>query len=229
MLHVLRLSLAQLGDRKFRRVLLLGILSAALVFMLLLVGLLLLVPLIPDVGTTWLDQGIDILAGLGAVLMTMVVGYVFFPAVATLVMGLFLEDIADAVEHRHYPHTAARTKPRLSQQLMLGLRFTLFSITINLLLLPLYLILLATGVGSLLTGLIFVAINASLMGREYFEMVAIRHMPGTDVRVLRQHARGPIYQTGVMIALLFLVPVLNLLAPVLGAAMMTHSFHRLRK
>jgi len=218
-------AVAQMGDPRFQKVLVIGVVSAALSFAAIMAGLLALVPMIPDMGVGWADWTVDVLADLGAIVLTVIAAYVFFPAIATFFMGFFLDDIVAAVEARHYPQVTARRGASLADEVLLGLKFALFAIALNLLILPLYLVLLISGVGAPVTAALFLLINGMLIGREFFEMVAVRHLPRGQVRRLRLARSGEAYRTGLAIAALFLIPFVNLIAPVLGAAMMTHTVH----
>nr|CAM77263.1 membrane protein containing DUF540 [Magnetospirillum gryphiswaldense MSR-1] len=148
----------------------------------------------------------------------------FFPALATTIMGPMLDGVADAVDARHYPHLAA-ARPQPTTEVILGtLRFLALTVIINLAALPLYGILLFTG----LTVLLVTAINGYLLGREYFEMAALRRLEPAMVRALFKARLGQVWLAGVVIAFLFSVPLLNLAAPVIAAAFMTHVAETLR-
>lgn len=72
---------------------------------------------------------------------------------------------------------------------------------------------------------LFYAANGWLLGREFFAMVARRHLQPADADRLRRNSTGAVVMLGVGIALLLTVPVLNVLVPVLAAAAYTHLFH----
>jgi CysZ protein len=147
------------------------------------------------------------------VALTIALGWVLWRVIAIAV---------EAVERRYYP--AARASARklsFREELRVGLRGARRSLLLNLAALPLALALVVTGVGS---PLVFWAVNAVLLGRELTELVWLRHAPAAD-------APPPLGQTeqialGAVCAGLFLVPFVNLLAPVLGAAIATHRVHR---
>ena len=105
-----------------------------------------------------------------------------------------------------------------------GLRSLGRSLGYNLLALPVALALLVTGIG---TVLVFAAVNAVLLGRELTEMAALRHRDDAGDAPLP----GFVMRTalGAAVVALLLVPFVNLLAPVLGAAAATHLVHRGRK
>lgn len=96
---------------------------------------------------------------------------------------------------------------------------------INLVLLPVYIGLLVTGVG---TAAMFLLVNGWLLSRDLGDMVAARHMDAGAMRRWRKATGPQRLLLGLAVAVLFVVPGLNLLAPVLGASMATHFFHRRR-
>mgnify|MGYP006981762451 CR=1 FL=1 len=67
--------------------------------------------------------------------------------------------------------------------------------------------------------------NGFLLGREYYEIVGMRHMNRAQLHTFRRQNSGKIFITGFAIAGMFTIPFLNLLAPIVGAAVMTHIFH----
>ena len=151
--------------------------------------------------------------------------WLLFRIVALAVLQLFADEVVEAVEARHYPEIAARAGPLgLHREAGLALRSTLRSLGWNLAALPVALVLIVTGVGPLL---VFAAVNAMLLGRELTETVRVRHrdergVPLPDLSFATRFVLG-----GICVALLT-VPFVNLLAPVMGAAMATHLVHRRR-
>ena len=74
---------------------------------------------------------------------------------------------------------------------------------------------------------LFWVVNGYLIGREYFELVALRHLPFAEVAALRKRHRMRVFLAGVIIALFTTVPLLNLFAPLFGTALMVHTYKRL--
>ena len=73
---------------------------------------------------------------------------------------------------------------------------------------------------------VWLALNGYLVGREYAELVASRRLaPAMAARLRRDH-RLVFWLAGAVIAFLLAVPILNLVAPVVGAAFMTMRFQR---
>src|SRR3546814_15451849 len=117
---------AQLDDPRLRRVLWLGILLSLLVFIGLWAGLWWLsavLPLDAIPGVRWLADtmgaAFDWLAGLLFVGMLLLLTLMLFPAVVTVIVGFFLDQVADAVEaglypDLHAPRTVSVTGPCVS-------------------------------------------------------------------------------------------------------------------
>lgn len=147
--------------------------------------------------------------------------WLLFRATAMAIMNLFADDIIVAVEHDSYPQVAARARPiGWGRSLRFALRSLLRTLGWNLLALPAYLLLLVTGIGTI--GL-FLILNAVLLGRDLADMVEPRHPDLPPI------PRGSRWLMGLVSALLFLVPVLNLLAPIWSAAMAVHMLHGARR
>lgn len=208
------LSLGQLRDaRTFRLMLRVAGLSL-LIFLLLGVGLWLVLEHV--VLPRWF-AGADGWGALLALALTMLMAFFLFRAVAMAVMGLFSDSVVESVEEDHYPAAAASAVPLgFARGLRMGLRSARRAIGWNLLAAPFYLLLLVTGVGTLVLALL---VNMLLLGRDLEDMVLARH-PGLAPLAARERRA-----LGLVAAALFLIPVANLLAPVVGAAMAVHMLH----
>ena len=73
-----------------------------------------------------------------------------------------------------------------------------------------------------LYALIFYGVNGYLLGREYFEQVALRRLDPAAARMLRRAHQGQVLLAGVVIAFLLTVPLVNLIAPIVATAFMLH-------
>ena len=76
----------------------------------------------------------------------------------------------------------------------------------------------------LLAAVALVAANAYLISREYFEMVAMRHMPVDDARLLRKQNTLQVFTAGLFPAALALIPVINVAAPLFATSYFVHIF-----
>ena len=163
------------------------------------------------------------LAAISGFLAMILFGWVLFRAIAIAVIWLFGDEIVVAIERRHYP-TALAGAQRVSipRSLALGLESAGRALLVNLLIAPLYVLLLVTGFG---TPLLFYAANGWLLGADLGEMVAARHLSRAEMKAWRSATRWTRWDLGVLVAALLSVPLINLIAPILGAAMATHLFH----
>lgn len=220
MLRALALSLGQLPSGAFLRVLALSLAMTIALF----AGLGAAAWLAADALVAALAGGRSAAAATAfAVVVTGLALWLAFRAVAVLVIGLFADTIVAAVEAHHYPEALATARDvPIARSLAMGLGSAARFVGVNLLLLPAYLLLLATGVG---TAALFMAANAWLLGRDLGDMVAARHRPAAALPTWRAQTRGRRFLLGLGGTALFLVPGLNLLAPLLGAAMATHLYH----
>jgi CysZ protein len=166
----------------------------------------------------WAEKTIEWLGGLA-----LVVGSVFLiPPVTSLIAGLYLDDIAAEVERIHYPADPPGHELGTGTAIAMSLRFFFVILAVNLLALFLLLI---PGVNLIA----FYVGNGYLLGREYFEMVAMRHLPPEAARSLRKANRLTVLLCGFVIAGLASVPILNLTTPLFATAFMVHMFKQLRR
>ncbi|MDA1088825.1 MAG: EI24 domain-containing protein [Proteobacteria bacterium] len=212
------LGISQLNDRPTQRVLWISIVAATLVFVLLwaVVGFLLSATSIFTIG--WLEWAVDLLGGLATFLFT----WFLFPGVVSAVIGIFLDDIAAAVEARHYPDLGPAMGLPVAKAVLVTLGYLGVLIVLNLFLLVFLLL-------PPLFPFVFYSVNGYLLGREYFELLALRRVGPEEARRLRKAHRGKLFLTGAVMALLLTLPVVNLLAPVVITATMVHLFERWRR
>src|ERR1700761_311923 len=146
-------------------------------------------------------------------------GIIFGPPVAALFASLFLNEIASRIEVRDYPYWPARPAS-FARSLRAGLKLTALIVGVDLVLLPI-------DIGLPVAGeVVSLAANGLLLGREYFELVALRHMDWEQASQLRRNNSGAVWAVGTLIALSSMIPVVNLVAPLVGTSLMVHVFHR---
>jgi CysZ protein len=175
--------------------------------------------LIPDTGYEWADMAVAVLSGIGAIFLLAVL----FPVVVSAVVGLFLDDVAEAVERRHYPADPPGTALGVVPAILMGLRFAGLVLLVNLIALPFYLLLLFLPPFGLV---LFYLVNGYLIGREYFDLVATRHLPAAQAAALRRAYGLRIVLAGAAGAFLFTLPLAALLAPLVTTAAFVHLFKR---
>jgi CysZ protein len=149
-----------------------------------------------------------------------VLSWFLFPGIMPLIINFFDEDIANIIEKRDYPHTPALQPNPFCPELLSNVRFSLMLVTVNILVLPLYLL---PGLNLIL----FYWLNGYFLGREFFGMASRRHLPRAQSEALRKRHSRSITLGGIALTVLATIPVVNLLAPFWGVAVMVHYYHRI--
>lgn len=219
-------ALGQIGDRRFRKVLFLGVgLTLGLLFAITALLVTVVGWFAPDVVTlpvlgwemTWIDNALS-----WAIVPLMFVLSIFLMVpVASAFTSIFLDEVADAVEERHYPNVPQAPRASFMDGLSDSLLFLGVIVGANLAALVLYVFL------TPLAPFIFLAMNGFLLGREYFTLVAMRRLGRAGAKAARKRHAGQIWAAGTLMAVPLTVPFVNLLIPILGAATFTHLYHRL--
>ena len=169
-----------------------------------------------EVPWPWADTGFTIVA---AIVLLVVMGFLVAP-VTSLFAGLFLDDIAELVERERYPADTPGEAMPIGRSLATTAKFTIVVLAVNLVALPLVLFL---GFGFI----VFVVANAYLLGREYFELVALRFHNSSKVARMRKRYSVRLFLAGLVIAGLLAVPIANLLTPLFATAFMVHVYKRI--
>ena len=219
-------ALGQVGDRRFRRVLWLGILLTVALLIAFFAGFLWLVEtfdpgsfVLPIIGeVTWVGDFLG-WATLGVLIILSM--FLMIP-VASAITSLFLDDVAQAVEDRHYPHLPPVPRVPVMDGVIDTVNFLGLMIAGNVV---------ALGVGAFVPPLLpvlFFGVNGWLLGREYFQIAAMRREGRAGARALRRAHAGRIWIAGCLMAVPLAVPILNLVIPVLGAATFTHIYHAVK-
>lgn len=218
-------ALGQIGDPKFRAVLLRGV---GLTIVLLIAACALAIWLInrlsgneislPFIGAVpWLN---DVLTYSGIFVVLILPVFLMVP-VASAITSMFLEDVAQAVEDKHYPSLPTVPGIPFSESLRDGLSFMGVLVVANLLALILY------AIFTPLAPFIFWGMNGFLLGREYFTLAAMRRLGREGARKLRAKHATTIWMAGILMAIPLSVPLVNLVIPILGVATFTHIYHKL--
>ena len=163
-------------------------------------------------GLEWL---LDLFLGFGAIFL----GWLLLPAVLPAVAAFFQETIANRIEQVDYPEFMPPAVQRSwYKELWDETKFAIIFICINILILPF-----------IFFPPIYFLMNGYLIGREFFETAAARHIGKAEAVKLRRENRMPVMLAGLTIVGLSLVPIIQLFAPFIGVALMVHLFHRLPK
>ncbi|MDP0928411.1 EI24 domain-containing protein [Paracoccus onubensis] len=148
-------------------------------------------------------------------------GFFLMAPVAAGFCGIFAERVSEAVEQIHYPSETGQSLDFMDGLLeSLALMAAVIGVAILSLLLTPFL--------GPLAPILFYGANGWLLGREFFQMAARRHLRAAQATSLRKSNGVTITIAGAMIAVLLTVPLLNIAAPLLASAAFTHLFHLIR-
>ena len=231
MLKAVFKSLHQMFSPPFRTVLLK---SAGLAIIFLTVAVIVLFRLLEwlsGAGMGWVEGTIGSMAhgplevlgwivavALGLGLFTGAV--LLMPAATALVAAFFADEIAEQVERSHYPADPPGAALPLLRAVLEGAKTALLALAVYLCALPFFLF---AGIGAVL----FFVATAWLLGREYFDLAAMRFHPVAEAKALRRRHHATVFTAGLFIAGFVSIPVLNLATPLFGTALMVHVHKRL--
>jgi CysZ protein len=224
-------AFADLFTQRLRRVLFKAIGLALLIIVIIGIVLNRVFAALADSGASWAEQAsgfaphgvwsafawiVSIMATLGVI-----TGALFLmPAVTAFVGSFFVDEVADVVEREHYPGRPAGRALPLLRALMEGIKIALLALVVYVLALPFVLF---AGLGLVI---LFLA-NGYLLGREYFELAAMRFRPPDEAKALRKANAGYIFAVGLVIAAFVSIPLLNLATPIFAMALMVHVHQRM--
>ena len=216
-------AIGQIGDSRFRWVLIQGVgLTVMLLFALYAVVFFGVQWLLPEtVNIPWFGEVtfVEQLLSWGSVILMMVLSVFLMIPVASAFTGMFLDEVADAVEAKHYPNLPEVPHVAFSENLRESLGFLGVIVVANLIALVFYITPFAPFV--------FYGLNGFLLSREYFRMIAVRRLGRAEAKAAYRKNLLTIWMAGVLMALPLTIPIMNLIIPILGAATFTHLFHKL--
>ena len=207
----------QLFDPPTRRLVFFSVLLALGVLVVLAVVLWFVVNQLGLLPWQWAQWILDILTGFGLAFLI----WLLFPAALSATISLFLDSVASQVERLHYPGLPPPRHQAVHEALWNGVKLALVAIGLNILALPIYFV-------PVLNFFVFYLLNGYLLGREYFEAVALRRLSAGEVGELWRREKGRLIIAGGVITLMLTVPILNLVAPVVATAFMLHLFESMR-
>jgi CysZ protein len=209
-------ALGDLLSSEFRSVLFKAIGMTLALFIAILIGVEVLLTSLMVIPWPWAET----LAAIGAGLLLFVAFFFMMAPVTAIFAGLYLDDIAGRVEARHYSQDIKGTPLSGFRAVQTSLQFALVILLVNIAVLPLVF----TGLGAVA----LIIANAYLLSREFFEMIAMRHMPVDEARLLRKANTPRVFAAGFVPALLSLIPVVNLVVPLFATSYFMHIFKRVR-
>jgi uncharacterized protein involved in cysteine biosynthesis len=230
MLDAVMKALSQMFSPPFRALLLKAIALALVLVALIGIGVHRLLVWLALLGENWAESVLgatahaplaifawilSVAAGVGIIL-----GSVFLmPAVTALVGSFFVDDIALEVERQHYPDEPVGTPLPALRAILEGGKTALLAVATYLIAVPTLLI---AGLGAI----IFFVATSYLLGREYFELAAMRYRSAAAAKMLRKRNQGEVFIAGMFIAAFVSIPIVNLATPLFAMALMVHMHKR---
>lgn len=208
-------ALAQTFSPPLRRILLKAV--ALAILLLLVLGVILQAVITHLIVLPGLfELALAIATGLGLIAGAI---YLMGP-ISSLIAALFVDDVAEEVERTNFPADPVGRPLPIAQSLTLSVKFFGLVLLVNFLAL---LMLLVPGINLIA----FFVANGYLLGREYFQLAAMRYRPIEEAQVMRREHAVRIFIAGTAIAAVVLVPILNLITPIFATALMVRVHKRL--
>lgn len=216
LLMLARQTLHSVGRRGMLGLMLLSAALAVVMALALILGITWLTADLVSLERSWLDTAVNWLVGI----VLGVGGWFMLPVLVILIAAAFQEITIARVERTDYPDAVRTGEPDFWSDLRHDLRFTVKALLLNILILPFYFI----GIGFLLS----IGLNSYLLGREFFESAAGYHLGKPGARELGRRHKRLVYGSGLVIALLTLLPLVNLFSPIIGMVWMVHLYHTIQ-
>ncbi len=204
-------TLSTIRKGYFIKLLLLSLLATAITGGVFFFGMQLILGATSFFSWSWMEWLADALITGGVGFLA----FFLFPSVLPLIANMFQEEIAGLIERREYDVEAEKL-PMLPE-LAHGLSFMAWSLFLNIIMLffiwtgPVYMVM-------------YYVVNSHLLGREFFEIVAGRHLRRSGARILRKDYRLHAFIGGLVILGLTLFPFTTLFAPFIALALMVHLY-----
>lgn len=208
---------AALLDVKLWGVFLLSLLLNIAVWIGLLYGTWDIVHDHPSLQIGWINS----LAETASMGLAVFLTFLLFPLTLPLIITLFEETISIHIDRKSYGVISTRSAMNSRERVLMGVKFFAITLGLNLLFVPFYFV-------PVLNVVLYYAVNGYLLGREFFEMVASRHVIPEDLRKMRKKHRAKLIAAGMIIVFAALVPVLNLFVPILAVVFMVHFYYKVR-
>ena len=220
LIRVFLIAVSQLANKSLRRVIWLGLVGSAAIFMLLVFVISLFLfgtDIFVFNGFLGLFNPIlEFFTDLFGVALVLFLSCLLFPSVVYLIVSFFSEDVALAVETELYPYLPEPRKQGKREIIVVTIKFVAISLVFNIFVIPVYAVLFPVS------PFVFYALNGYLMGREYFELVALRRVNPAEAQYLRRAFRGQLFLAGPVIAFMMTIPFVNFITPVIAVAAMVN-------
>jgi CysZ protein len=159
---------------------------------------------------SWIRSFIKIII----IVFLLIMGFFFFGFLQAGFLGLFIDDIIDAIKEKHYPHIELKPAPKIHTSIVFSLRLIFLSFVVNLMATPIFIL------GWFFPPLGFcmqIFLNGYLLGKEYRTTVDYR-LPNESSQ---KNQTFILY--GSLGTAIWIIPILNWFAPILVCASIFHA------
>ena len=214
-------TFGQVNDPKIRKALALATLLTLLsIILAVTLGVALLDRLFDFFSMTlqsWFGKGESWFRGFAQLLggsLIFLICYMVFAGIHGAFVGIFIDDILDAVKKKHYPEIPWQKPPGFIKSCLFSARLLSLTFALNLLASPLLILAwFFPPVGLFLQ----IVLNGYLLGKEYGQLVEFRIPENVSVVPKPKY-----FLNGMIASIIWVIPVLNLLAPILLAGSVLH-------
>ena len=185
-------------------------------------GIFILVKSFISVDIPFIGDYIDSFLIYGAIFIMIWGSTILFVPLSTMVFAIFQEKVINEIEIKYYPETIKKLEPKIATFLIAGIKLLGWTILIQVFLFPF-----AIFFGGAFWWIpLTIIINGFLISKEYFEAIGLRKLDHFKVKIIKNQLLWPSWLYGILSAILFLIPILNLLVPALLTLLMLHLFNK---
>lgn len=156
----------------------------------------------------------------GMLLTGIFISNIFFAPLATTIFSLFQEKVISAIETKYFSNQNLESKT--FTMLFAGFKILIWSILINFILFPISLI----WGGSILWVPTYILIIGYLIAKEYSEAINLRRNNFDQCKILKSTFFWEYWIIGIIAAVLFLIPIFNLLVAPYISIFMVHLLNK---
>jgi len=219
-------AIAQMLTPALRAVLMKAVGLALLLIVIVGVALQRFLSALAENGATWAEHSAgfaphalwNLLAWLLSIMASLgiITGALFLmPTITAFVGSFFVDETAEAIEREYYPAEPVGRALPFFRAMIEGLKIAALTLVVYFCALP---FIFFAGLGVII---LFLA-NSYLLGREYFELAAMRFHPAYEAKAMRKTNAAYVFLAGMVIAVFVSIPVVNLATPIFAMAFMVH-------
>ena len=172
------------------------------------------IPIIGNYISEYIFFGVIIVGFLGSI--------VLFAPLATIVFSIFQEKIIKEIEIKYYPSISQELDSKIFTMFYAGIKILGWSILINIILFPISII----WGGSILWFPAYILVVGFLISKEYSEAINLRRHDFSKSREIKNQFFWEYWISGIIGAILFFIPLMNLLAAPYISILMLHILNK---